>query len=393
MQNNNARVSRIRAFMALCDSVIELKVALLELEGVKLRKFTTDGGEGSGYFDHEGRPGEVGGSAPDSAGGGSSSGRKELSIKDVGKLTKENANEFSYKGMDVKYNSGLEKDAQTAGSTIEIGDRFFEWSEKSRHATLARRYAEVETSEIDKTAEWSPGAKKMLGDFVLGKEYESTDKPNKYPVDNSKWGTEPGEYTVYRAGGDDPGIMFCGSEFRDANNYAQTPWSINDGESKSQEYIKERIAVRSYTVDVKKPFVSENMRDAYKELFGKEVSLDPNNAQRKKGIAVGDLWVAADRKIAAALKKKGYDAWTQTKPAPPAKKEMVVLNPKAAVETGRKIPNYIRESVEEAVRDNDAWAYMYQDGKAVHSLKEWWETDRYKEIQAQKSKGKNSPGG
>ena len=34
MQNKNARVRRIRAFMTLCDSVIELKVALIELEGV-----------------------------------------------------------------------------------------------------------------------------------------------------------------------------------------------------------------------------------------------------------------------------------------------------------------------------------------------------------------------
>ena len=74
-----AGVRRIRAFMALSDSIIELKVALLELEGIKLRKFAVDGGEGSGNFNHEGRPGLVGGSGS----GGSDSNGTQLSTEQI----------------------------------------------------------------------------------------------------------------------------------------------------------------------------------------------------------------------------------------------------------------------------------------------------------------------
>lgn len=66
------KIGRIKLLNALSDAIIDLKVALYEAEGTKLkykpvatdRRPAFDGGEGSGNFGHSGRPGQVGGSSP-----------------------------------------------------------------------------------------------------------------------------------------------------------------------------------------------------------------------------------------------------------------------------------------------------------------------------------------
>lgn len=47
----------------------------------EIRLRLREGGEGSGNFDHSGRPGEVGGSAPGKGGGGGGGGEKKTSLR------------------------------------------------------------------------------------------------------------------------------------------------------------------------------------------------------------------------------------------------------------------------------------------------------------------------
>jgi hypothetical protein len=213
---------------------------------------------------------------------------------------------------------------------------------------------------------WSDKAKTMIGEENL-REYDTPNKPNKYAPDDPRWGTEPGEYTVYRSGSTDRGMVFTGESFKGVEDYTDL-YGETDKDA--------RLAVNSYTVSIKKPYVSESMPTTYKALFGKDVNL--NSAK-----VVGDAWVKADNRIAAALKKKGYDAWLMTSPAPPAKKELVILGNNPMKETSRIIPDAMHKKIEKHAAEDGFFANSYVNNRKTMSFEEWWKSDKYKEGKAQ----------
>lgn len=240
---------------------------------------------------------------------------------------------------------------------------------------LNERKAKMEADESNKinSSGYSKKVISMMGEAVT-KEYDTGDHPNKYDPDDPRWGTEPGTYTVYRSGGLDRDIVFTASTMKGSELYADSfPESAGGIDPK-------RCAAYTYTVEIKKPFVSKDMPEAYEKLFGKKVNLDPSPAQIKKGITTGDLWVKADEKIAAKLKKMGYDAWTMTSPAPPAKKEMNILaGAKSTMkETGRKVPDHIKKIWAKEAEKDGFYTHAYKDGKEVMTIDEWFKTDDYK---------------
>jgi hypothetical protein len=214
-------------------------------------------------------------------------------------------------------------------------------------------------------------------------EFDTPNKPNKYGPDDPRWGTEPGEYTVYRTGGLDRDVIFTANKFDGASSYT-TPFP--SGRSvlvKDADYDPERLGVNSYTVTIKKPFVAKNLNDAYETLYGEKVNLDPSDAQKRKGVTTGDLWVKADNKITKTLKSKGYDAWTMTNPAPPAEKEMNILSKGNMKKTSRKVPKDVKERLEKEVAKDGYYANAYKNGKQIMDIDQWFKTDKYRQGKAE----------
>lgn len=216
---------------------------------------------------------------------------------------------------------------------------------------------------------------KMVGSDEIVNEYDTGDHPNKYPPDDPRWGTEPGQYTVYRSGDTNRDIVFTASTYEGSAPYADGFPVKTGGDISPTD-----PAVYAYTVDIKKPFVAKDIHDTYQQLFGKKLNLDPTPAQIKKGITSSDLWIKADEKIAAKLTRMGYDAWTMTNPAPPAKKELNILkNGKSNMtETARSIPEHVLGEWEDAAMKGGYFAHAYENGKQVMTINEWFQTDDYK---------------
>ena len=133
---------------------------------------------------------------------------------------------------------------------------------------------------------------------------------------DENWGKEPGIYTAYRAGSIENtgrGIFFS----VDRKGAEQYSWG---GKRPTKEY----------KVNIKNPLVAEKMNDAFDKLGGKgrkkwKETLDPVDYQRKM-----------DVKVAALAKKKGYDAIVYIKPAPPALRELVLLDNENIIESASK---------------------------------------------------------
>lgn len=148
--------------------------------------------------------------------------------------------------------------------------------------------------------------------YLKEKVFDSGKIPNTVPFEDKDWGAVPGTYTVYRSGDTNrkEGIFTAG-RFEDADAYA-TLGLTADGKQ------QDRGLVDRYSVTLQKPFVSKSLHDAHEKLFGKPVK------HGKYGFG-GEDWVKADNKIMKELKKRGYDAWLMTEPAPPAKKELAII--------------------------------------------------------------------
>jgi len=120
----------------------------------------------------------------------------------------------------------------------------------------------------------------------------------------SQWGMKPGEYIAYRAGSvaKNPRGLYFAASYEDAKAYSV----IGEGNRD----------VHKYLVDIKKPLIATRQEDAIQKLGGKPLVLSPTKMQR-------DL----DAQLVRLLKKKGYDSALLTKPAPPALRELVVVDP------------------------------------------------------------------
>lgn len=230
----------------------------------------------------------------------------------------------------------------------------------------------------DKKDKQAAATKKIAGDDNLH-EYDTPNKPNKYAPDDPRWGTEPGEYTVYRSGGLDRDVVFTANTYEGSEGYAEAF-------PESGDMMPRNTGVYSYTVQIQKPFVATTMQEAYKKLFGKDVKLTPSSAQIKKGVTTGDLWVAADNKIAKRLKKDGYDAWLLTSPAPPANKELNLIgNSKNTMkETSRKVPDAVKKKWADEAEIGGFMAHAFSGGKSTGmTIYDWFKTDDYKKGKAE----------
>lgn len=212
----------------------------------------------------------------------------------------------------------------------------------------------------------------MVGKEAI-REYDTGDHPNKYPPDDPKWGTEPGVYTVYRTGEMNRNIIFTGNKFEGVDSYT-TRYPEEEQVGGAKQSLVRRSAVYTYTVEVKRPYVARNLHDTYMRLFGKKPSKSANG------------WIAADNKIRKELEKRGYDAWCMTEPAPPAEKELNLFGASIATmqETGRKIPDDVKNAWEAAVELGTFESYEYSNGKyRPRDYDEFMESDAYKVGKAQ----------
>lgn len=140
----------------------------------------------------------------------------------------------------------------------------------------------------------------------------------KYIIENFgvDWGTKPGKYEVYRAGGikgDRRGIFFSIDE-RGASAY-----------SKGGE-----IETKKYKIGIKNPLVGNRVEEVYANLIGENVSKIYERKNRAKN--VNTFWRNLDAKVVKLAKEKGYDSILYTKPAPPALRELVLFDNKSVTE-------------------------------------------------------------
>ena len=106
---------------------------------------------------------------------------------------------------------------------------------------------------------------------------------------------KPGTYILFRNGVDKTlrGLISFADHFQGADIY------------KNQE---NPLPTKKYLVKIENPLVINAQtsvgafRTAYKTIMGKEVNLDKPNK------TINDMWRAADKQMAAGLKKAGYDA-------------------------------------------------------------------------------------
>lgn len=266
--------------------------------------------------------------------------------------------EYQYKNRELTDKYGLKRDYSREGNMVGKAGQAIKYKDYPK-LKLEEQVVKEATEAINETIKnVSPEVKKMIGEKNLI-EWDIKNKPNKYDPDDYRWGTEPGKYTVYRSGSLDRDIIFTGNEMDGVQWYTESfPNEIGD----------DKIAVKTYTVEIKNPFVSTDMPDAYKKLFNKKAP-DTSNP---------DNWIKADERIMKAIKKKGYDAWTMTSPAPPAKAEMVLFKDHDMVQTSRVIPDKNVEYWEKQAKENGFWAHAFVDGKHVMTVEEWWKTEAYK---------------
>lgn len=240
------------------------------------------------------------------------------------------------------------------------------------------------SSGLSKKSGGGGGASKAVLDMVGAgalNEFDTGKHPNKYDPTDPRWGTEPGTYTVYRAGDlSRDSVVFTANTYEGSQMYAE---AFPDSASKDIDY--ERAGVNTYTVEIKNPYVSKDISSAYKDLFGKDLRLTPTASELKKGMTSGDLWVKADDKISKKLKSKGYDAWTMTNPAPPANKEMNIFGnaKKSMVKTARKVPDRVKKQWETEAKKGGFFAHAYKNGKSTGlTINDWFKTDDYKKGRA-----------
>lgn len=122
----------------------------------------------------------------------------------------------------------------------------------------------------------------------------------------SHWGETPGEYIAYRAGSiaKAPRGIFFAAFYEDAEQYAK----IGD----------EYRPVHKYLLKLGHPLVAQKQNDAIEKLGEKPIM---HRLQR-------DL----DTRLVRLLKKHGYDSALLLRPALPAIREIVIVDPSSIVE-------------------------------------------------------------
>ena len=116
------------------------------------------------------------------------------------------------------------------------------------------------------------------------------------------WGTKSGTFDVYRAGevGNQKNGIFFGASKEEVLSYED-----------------ENRKVKKYSVTIKNPLVAGRVTDAYHQLTGKKKEMID--------MREGD-WLKLDETVARLAKKAGYDSITYVDPAPPATRELAILD-------------------------------------------------------------------
>ncbi len=86
---------------------------------------------------------------------------------------------------------------------------------------------------------------------------------------------------------------------------------------------------QEYNVDIKNPLVMTEVKAAYSKLTGK--SMTDICEERDSADNVNDWWRKIDAKVSKLAAEKGYDAITYTAPAPPATRELILLDKKGII--------------------------------------------------------------
>ena len=130
------------------------------------------------------------------------------------------------------------------------------------------------------------------------------------------WGESAGTYDLWRAGKLDSkrGIFF----------------SMNKEGAEEYSSLHDNQPAKKYTATIKNPLVSKNVVEAYSQLTG--IPLQKIFEQKNRAKDSISWLRKIDTKVFNLAKKKGYDAITYTKPAPPAIKEMVILDRSSILE-------------------------------------------------------------
>jgi hypothetical protein len=218
--------------------------------------------------------------------------------------------------------------------------------------------SEEPNKKFRKLADVSEGVRKMVGDGCLMEYDTGQPRLNAVPPTSPLWGSKPGIYTVYRAGNLDRNIVFTANTFKGAEEYASAF-------SEEGDIDPLRAGVTAYTVELKNPYRSRNIQEAYQDLFGKDV-----NDLRDRS---ADGWTKADNKIRGRLNALGYDAWVMSDPAPPADKEMNIFNPKKSKMTpiAFKLPEETKTRWEGAVDSGGYYKDVFDDGDRIMTYEQW----------------------
>jgi hypothetical protein len=88
---------------------------------------------------------------------------------------------------------------------------------------------------------------------------------------------------------------------------------------------------KEYLVDASNVYQTKSHASLYRELFDGSIQDAIYKAERSKDVKTStEAWRKVEAKMAAELKKRGYDGLIYTSPLAPARTEFAVINPKTA---------------------------------------------------------------
>lgn len=139
-----------------------------------------------------------------------------------------------------------------------------------------------------------------------------------------EWGEKPGKYTIYRSGElkDNPRGLYFSPDFEGAQPYGEN--------------------VQTYEVTIQKPFVVKNQKEAIEKLGGKYPIQSGDEVEWGRKV---------DRLLVSLVKKTDYDSVVLTDPAPPALKEMMLINGKSVKEKIKKSKEQDLDPTEEQIEE------------------------------------------
>jgi len=215
--------------------------------------------------------------------------------------------------------------------------------------------------EAEKPEGWQPGMSLFADSSKVGAPLSAL-IGEKYAT-GTHTVSEPLSLKVYRTGAQRDigrGIFF-----------GDSPESV-----KPYSSLHNNAPINEYTVSPKKTLITESPFALHKELFNGKSFQDAVWAEDKKSGFKSSIEASrkVEAKMAAALKRKGYDAFVYTKPPAPAKHEISILNPKAISKVeetpnrahgGRVNADNINHNPSEAQKSSGAYA---KDHINIHGL-------------------------